>query len=159
MVDIIHPGALESQAQMLEEIDEMRQQLRKQVQRLRELRIKKVEEPGSYLSLIIPIATDSRLTDAFYGVEDMDLHNVDVMTDASMAPTAFTRYTVAPSAMSKTSSKSVIALMLWFMYLLTSFLQTELTLKEKARTQSWIWTQRNCGRRRVLAEIGDKTNH
>ena len=45
------------------------------------------------------------MIDAFYGVEDVDLHNVDVMTDISMAPTAFTRYTVAPSAMSKTSSK------------------------------------------------------
>lgn len=48
MVDIIYPGALESQAQILEDIDEMKQQLRKQVQRLRELRIKKVEEPGAW---------------------------------------------------------------------------------------------------------------
>ena len=47
---------------------------------------------------------------AFYGVEDTDLHNVDVMTDISMAPTAFTRYTVAPSAVSKTSSKCVFPL-------------------------------------------------
>lgn len=45
------------------------------------------------------------VAEAFYGVEDTDLHNVDVMTDISMAPTMFTRYTVAPSAMSKTSSK------------------------------------------------------
>ena len=41
--------------------------------------------------------------DAFYGTEDTNLHNVDVMTDVSMAPTAFTRYTVAPSATSKAS--------------------------------------------------------
>lgn len=41
--------------------------------------------------------------DAFYGVEDTDLHNVDVMTDISMAPTMFTRYTVAPSAASRSS--------------------------------------------------------
>jgi hypothetical protein len=41
--------------------------------------------------------------DAFYGIEDTALHNVDVMTDVSMAPTAFTRYTAAPSTMSKRS--------------------------------------------------------
>ena len=41
--------------------------------------------------------------DAFYGIEDTNLHNVDVMTDVSMAPTAFTRYTAAPSATSKAS--------------------------------------------------------
>ena len=44
--EIVHPGALESRAQIAEEVSEMRDQLRKQVQRLRELRIKKVEEPG-----------------------------------------------------------------------------------------------------------------
>ncbi|KAH9935182.1 IkappaB kinase complex IKAP component [Epithele typhae] len=86
--EIVHPGTLECRARIGEELGEMREQLRKQLQRVRELRVRKVEEP-----------------DAFYGVEDADLHNVDVMTDASMAPTAFTRYTVAPSAMSKTSSK------------------------------------------------------
>ncbi|THG94806.1 hypothetical protein EW026_g6730, partial [Hermanssonia centrifuga] len=52
----------------------MKEQFKKQVTRLRELRVKKVEEP-----------------DAFYGVEDMELHNVDVITDVSMAPTMFTR--------------------------------------------------------------------
>ncbi|KAM5537957.1 hypothetical protein V8D89_008433 [Ganoderma adspersum] len=86
--DIVYPGALECRARLAEELSEMRDQLRKQVNRIRELRVRKVEEP-----------------DAFYGVEDTDLHNVDVMTDISMAPTAFTRYTVAPSAVSKTSSK------------------------------------------------------
>ena len=53
------------------------------------------------------IVLTSSILDAFYGVEDTDLHNVDVMTDISMAPTTFTRYTVAPSAVSKTSSKYV----------------------------------------------------
>ncbi|KAI0669554.1 IkappaB kinase complex IKAP component [Trametes maxima] len=86
--EIIHPGALECRARIAEDLGEMREQLRKQVHRLRELRVRKVEEP-----------------EAFYGVEDTDLHNVDVMTDISMAPTMFTRYTVAPSAVSKTSSK------------------------------------------------------
>ncbi|OCH92072.1 IkappaB kinase complex IKAP component [Obba rivulosa] len=86
--EIVHPGALESRAQITEDLNEMKEQLRKQVQRLRELHIRKVEEP-----------------DAFYGVEDADLHNVDVMTDVSMAPTAFTRYTVAPSTVSRATSK------------------------------------------------------
>ncbi|KAI0752776.1 IkappaB kinase complex IKAP component [Daedaleopsis nitida] len=86
--EIVHPGALECRYRIGEELGEMREQLRKQVARVRELRVRKIEEP-----------------DAFYGVEDTDLHNVDVMTDISMAPTMFTRYTVAPSAVSKTSSK------------------------------------------------------
>ncbi|OSC96781.1 IkappaB kinase complex IKAP component [Trametes coccinea BRFM310] len=88
MAEIIHPGALECRSRIAEDLTEMREQLRKQVNRLRELRVRKVEEP-----------------EAFYGVEDTELHNVDVMTDISMAPTMFTRYTVAPSAVSKTSSK------------------------------------------------------
>ncbi|KAJ6593195.1 Elongator complex protein 1 [Mycena capillaripes] len=90
LTDIIYPGALESRAQISENIDEMREQLRKQLQRIRELRIKKVEEP-----------------DAFYGMaEDTNLHNVDVMTDISMPATAFTRYTVAPTSMSKSSKRT-----------------------------------------------------
>jgi len=44
--------------------------------------------------------------DAFFGVEDPALANVDVMTDVSMAPTAFTRYTVAPSTVSRISKRS-----------------------------------------------------
>ena len=44
------------------------------------------------------------MADAFYGIEgDPTLHSVDVMTDVSMAPTAFTRYTVAASTTSKAS--------------------------------------------------------
>ena len=46
MAEIIHPGALDSRAQFSEDISEMKEQLEKQVNRLRELRIKKVEEPG-----------------------------------------------------------------------------------------------------------------
>ncbi|KAJ7799963.1 pol II transcription elongation factor [Mycena olivaceomarginata] len=90
LTEIIHPGALESRAQISEDISEMREQLRKQLQRIRELRVKKAEEP-----------------DAFYGMEDdPNLHNVDVMTDVSMPATAFTRYTVAPTSMSKSSKRS-----------------------------------------------------
>ncbi|KAF9529755.1 Elongator complex protein 1 [Crepidotus variabilis] len=88
--DIVHPAALESRTQIGEDIGEMREQLRKQVKRLRELRIKKIEEP-----------------DAFYGVEDNPaLQNIDMMTDVSMAPTAFTRYTVAPTSASRTSRRT-----------------------------------------------------
>ena len=46
-------------------------------------------------------------SEEFYGAEDVALHNVDVMTDAS-AFTAFTRYTAAPtaSAASRTTKRS-----------------------------------------------------
>ncbi|KAF7294045.1 polymerase II transcription elongation factor [Mycena kentingensis (nom. inval.)] len=88
--DVIHPAALDCRAQIAEDLDEMKEQLRKQLNRIRELRVKRVEEP-----------------DSFYGVEDdVNLHNVDAMTDASMAPTAFTRYTIAPTSISKSSKKS-----------------------------------------------------
>lgn len=39
------------------------------------------------------------MAEAFFGGDDAALQNVDVMTDAS-GITAFTRYTVAPSAAS-----------------------------------------------------------
>jgi elongator complex protein 1 len=87
--ELLLPCALDCRAQIGDDINEMREQLRKQVARLTELRIKKVEEP-----------------DAFYNFDDPTLHNVDVMTDVSMAPTTFTRYTVAPSATSKASKRS-----------------------------------------------------
>ncbi|KAH9022450.1 IkappaB kinase complex IKAP component [Lactarius hengduanensis] len=87
--EIIGPAVLEARAQITEDLTEMREQLQKQVARLRELRIKKLEEP-----------------EVFYGTEDLSVHNVDVMTDAS-AFTAFTRYTVAPtsSAPSRATTK------------------------------------------------------
>lgn len=47
--DVVYPAALESKAQFTEDITEMREQIRKQVNRLRELRIKKIEEPGMCL--------------------------------------------------------------------------------------------------------------
>ena len=43
------------------------------------------------------------VTDAFYGNEDPNLANVDVMTDVSNPGTMFTRYTVAPSSMTDRS--------------------------------------------------------
>jgi hypothetical protein len=51
LTEIIHPGALESRAQISEDIGEMREQLRKQLQRIRELRVKKAEEPGEALAM------------------------------------------------------------------------------------------------------------
>lgn len=104
--DVILPGALETRSQLADDLAEMRDQLRKQIARLQELRVKKVEQPGT------PSPSDGSefndiinvdYLDAFYGTEDTNLHNVDVMTDVSMAPTAFTRYTAAPSATSKAS--------------------------------------------------------
>ncbi|EJD08171.1 IkappaB kinase complex, IKAP component [Fomitiporia mediterranea MF3/22] len=88
--EIVQPALLDSRTQFSEDIEEMRTQLRKQTERLRELRVKKTEEP-----------------DAFYGLDDdPTLHSVDVMTDVSMAPTAFTRYTVAPTTASKASKRT-----------------------------------------------------
>jgi hypothetical protein len=48
--EIIHPGALEAKSQLSEDLGEMKSQLSKQVARLRELRIKKAEQPGKKLS-------------------------------------------------------------------------------------------------------------
>ncbi|CAK5281923.1 unnamed protein product [Mycena citricolor] len=89
LVDVVHPAALESRAQISEDLSEMRDQLRKQLERVKELRVKKAEAP-----------------DAFYNAEDeVNLHNVDAMTDVSMPATAFTRYTAAPSTMMSRGSK------------------------------------------------------
>ena len=44
--DVVYPGALESKMQFIEDITEMREQIRKQASRLQELRIKKIEEPS-----------------------------------------------------------------------------------------------------------------
>ena len=92
----------------------MKEQIRKQLVRLRELRIKKVEEPGE-LSIAVSMNTASAtLIDVFYGNEDeTGMHNVDVMTDMSAPATAFTRYTVAPTSASRTSK---YAFALFFYY-------------------------------------------
>ena len=49
--EIIDPATLEARNQITEDLTEMREQLQKQFARLRELRIKKVEEPGSFTVL------------------------------------------------------------------------------------------------------------
>lgn len=48
MEEIVHPGALDARTQIAEDLKEMREQLRKQVNRLRDLRVKKIEEPGTF---------------------------------------------------------------------------------------------------------------
>ncbi|KAH9910699.1 IkappaB kinase complex IKAP component [Amylocystis lapponica] len=51
--EFVHPGALESAAQIEEELGEMRIQLRKQAERLQELHMRKVEQPGaSFLDVL-----------------------------------------------------------------------------------------------------------
>lgn len=44
--DIVYPAALGCRAQISEDLGEMREQLRKQLDRIRELRVRRVEEPG-----------------------------------------------------------------------------------------------------------------
>ncbi|KAG8817137.1 hypothetical protein FRC17_000043 [Serendipita sp. 399] len=86
--DIIHPGALDLISQMFEDLEEMETQLQKQASRIKELRLNKLENPN-----------------AFFGVEDLSLHNVDVTTDVSTPISTFTRYTVAPTSTSRSISK------------------------------------------------------
>lgn len=47
LTDIVYPAALDARHQISEDLDEMRAQLLKQVDRIRELRVKKAEEPGT----------------------------------------------------------------------------------------------------------------
>lgn len=48
--DVVHPALMESREQISEDIAEMKEQIQKQLVRLRELRIKKIEEPGEIYS-------------------------------------------------------------------------------------------------------------
>ena len=45
--EIVYPGALETKSQLAEDLGEMGSQLSKQMARVRELRVKKVEQPGT----------------------------------------------------------------------------------------------------------------
>ncbi|KAK0538478.1 putative elongator complex protein 1 [Tilletia horrida] len=88
----IKPGALDIQERLSEELEEMREQMDKQVARLAELRSKKTENPA-----------------AFYMENDPALDNVDVMTDTSTQITQFTRYTSVPSLASMSTSSGMTA--------------------------------------------------
>jgi elongator complex protein 1 len=60
--EIINPAVLEARSQIAEDLTEMREQLQKQVGRLRELRVKKAEEPGTLIVLSfsnLPSAKDA----------------------------------------------------------------------------------------------------
>lgn len=46
--EIIRPASLDSRSQIAEDINEMREQGLKQRNRIKELRVRKVEEPGAY---------------------------------------------------------------------------------------------------------------
>jgi patatin-like phospholipase/acyl hydrolase len=94
------------------------------------------------------------MLDAFYATEDPNLHNVDVMTDVSMAPTAFTRYTVAPSTASK-ASKFVDSLSSALDFILRVLEQTKLAFQTKAREEGWFWQERDCRRGGVPSQILD----
>lgn len=50
--EIIDPAVLEARNQIKEDLAEMQEQLQKQVARLHELRVKKVEEPGWFIPLL-----------------------------------------------------------------------------------------------------------
>lgn len=85
------PGTLEAQSSIRDEIADIRDLLEKQIQRLNYLSDRRTNEPAFY-----------------FGDEDTNLGNVDVMTDVSNPGTLFTRYTVAPTASdrSKRTSRS-----------------------------------------------------
>ena len=55
----ICPASLDTRIQISEDISEMRTQLRKQVNRVRELRIKKLEEPGKLTGLCKHFLSDN----------------------------------------------------------------------------------------------------
>ncbi|PWN23511.1 IKI3-domain-containing protein [Microstroma glucosiphilum] len=86
----VKPAALKTQENLIEDIEEMSEQLSKQMVRLKELREKKEEQPS-----------------AFYGEGDgAGLDNIDVQSDTSTQITQFTRYTKAPTHAGTMSSLS-----------------------------------------------------
>ena len=49
--EIVQPATLDTCTQITDDLGEMRTQLRKQLERIRELRVKKTEEPGMFIRL------------------------------------------------------------------------------------------------------------
>jgi hypothetical protein len=62
LTEIVQPGALNSRTQIDEDLTEMKEQLQKQLSRLRELRLKKIEEPGLQISSDLLMNSDSLQT-------------------------------------------------------------------------------------------------
>ncbi|KAG8989324.1 hypothetical protein FRB90_002303 [Tulasnella sp. 427] len=91
---ILHPEALEVRSQIGEDVIELKEQLERQTERLKELKAKKITDPDGYYN------PDGERT--------ANLQDVDVMTDAgsTVAGTTFTRYTAAPSSGTKKSKVS-----------------------------------------------------
>lgn len=85
----VKPAALATQESLLDDVNEMTDQLQKQLARLAELREKKSSAPA-----------------AFYGENDTALDNIDIQSDTSTQITQFTRYTKAPSHVGTMSSIS-----------------------------------------------------
>lgn len=48
LVEVLHPAAFESCAQITEDLAELKEQFRKQLSRMRELRVLKVEGHGTF---------------------------------------------------------------------------------------------------------------
>ena len=100
VASLIIPGTLEAQSSILEEVADIRDLLDKQVNRLDELASKRLSQPGQFrgASYLYYALTLSASAEAFYGLDEANLANVDVMTDVSNPGTMFTRYTVAATA-------------------------------------------------------------
>lgn len=86
----VKPAALQAQSMIVEDVALMKDQLGKQMSRLKELQVKKEEQPA-----------------IFYGEDHARLDNIDLLSDASTQITQFTRYTKAPSHVGTLSSISV----------------------------------------------------
>jgi len=93
----------------------MEEQLKKQYNRLQELKRAKSENSGKFCELYRYFKSDASLQDAFFGAEDPFLHNVDVKTDVSTPFTTFTRYTVAPTSTSRSISGLLSSAALMFL--------------------------------------------
>jgi elongator complex protein 1 len=99
VTSLILPGTLEARSSIEDEIEEIRDLLEKQVGRLDELAAKKLSEPGKSVSTLTkPLYGPTHSAETFYGLEEGNLANIDVMTDVSNPGTMFTRYTVAPTS-------------------------------------------------------------
>jgi len=64
--EIVSPTVLEVRTEIAEDLTEMREQLKKQVARLRELRIKKDEEPGTPANTTLRAFPDADTCAAYF---------------------------------------------------------------------------------------------
>ncbi|KAK4705712.1 elongator complex protein 1, partial [Phenoliferia sp. Uapishka_3] len=88
----IKPGALEAQVKIMEDIEELTEQVEKQVERLAELKERRDANPNLYYCLDAPMSA---------------LDNLELQPDgASDAGTAFTRYTAAGQSVATTQLSS-----------------------------------------------------